>query len=84
MIISFLVGDFNCTDNHALDRNHLEPHPASGRTLCEVFDANNLCDVWCRRNNKNKQYTWAHSRDNVISLARLDRFDCFRHHFNIV
>ncbi len=30
-----------------------------------------------------KQYTWAHARDNILSLARLDRFYCFKHHLNI-
>lgn len=29
------------------------------------------------------QYTWAHSHDNLISLARLDRFYAFKHHIGI-
>ena len=27
----FLGGDFNCTEDYRLDRNNLEPHPASLR-----------------------------------------------------
>lgn len=34
-------------------------------------------------NGDERQYTWAHTRGNLISLARLDRFYCFKHHFNI-
>ena len=30
-----------------------------------------------------RQYTWSHCRDNLISLARLNYFYCFKHHFNI-
>ena len=56
----FLGGDFNCIGNPTLDRNHLEPHPASCLRL-RVFNSNH------------RQYTWNHARDNVLSLARLDR-----------
>lgn len=34
-------------------------------------------------NGDKRQYTWAHSRGNLLSLARLDHFYCFKHHFNI-
>ena len=30
-----------------------------------------------------RQYTWSHCRDDVVSLARLDRLYCFKHNFNI-
>lgn len=43
-----------------------------------------MCDVWRELNNNVRQYTWVHNRENFISLARLDRFYCFRHHFNVV
>ncbi|TWW78214.1 Transposon TX1 uncharacterized 149 kDa protein ORF 2, partial [Takifugu flavidus] len=39
--------------------------------------------VWRGFNNAIRQYTWAHCRDNSMSLARLDRFYCFKHHLSI-
>lgn len=80
----FLGGDFNCTENDVLDRNHLEPHTASSRVMRELIETHSLCDVWREVNHNNRQYTWAHSRDNAISMARLDRIYCFRYNFNIV
>lgn len=80
----FLGGDFNCTENYVLDRNHLEPHNASSYALRELLQTHSLCDVWREMHGNDRQYTWAHTRENVISLARLDRFYCFRHHLNIV
>ena len=34
-------------------------------------------------NRTDRQNTWSHCRDNLISLARLNRFYSFKHHFNI-
>lgn len=79
----FLGGDFNCTVNDRLDRNHQEPHPASRRRLSSLVETYELCDVWRRLHQKQKQYTWVHTRDNFLSLARLDRFYCFKHHFSV-
>ena len=79
----FLGGDFNCTEDFKLDRNHLEPHPASSARLRRLIEAHELKDVWRGFNSRNKQYTWTHCRDNSLSLARLDRFYCFKHHFSI-
>ena len=31
----------------------------------------------------NRQYTWVQHRENFFSMARLDRFYCFKHHFSI-
>ena len=76
----FLGGDFNCTAD-GLDRNHQEPHPASRRRLLRLIEAQELCDVWRRFHHTERSYTWAHARDDGLSLARLDRFYCFRHHF---
>ena len=42
----FLAGNFNCTENDNLDRNHSEPHSASQRALIQLTEANDLCDVW--------------------------------------
>ncbi len=64
-------GDINCTSND-LDRNHIEPHMASKNKLLNMIKTLQLCDVW-------RQYTWAHVKENCISLARLDLFYCFKH-----
>jgi len=80
----FLGGDFNCTENDMLDRNHVEPHAASSRALRELIETHSLCDLWREFNSHVKQYTWLHTRDNFLSMARLDRFYCFKHHVNVV
>ena len=79
----FMGGDFNCTENEAVDRNHTEPHAASQRALRESLKAHGLCDVWRVFNKSVRQYTWAHVRDSFMSLARLDRFYCFKHQLNV-
>lgn len=83
-MIFFLGGDFNCTQNDHLDRNHIEPHRESQRALNHLIETHDLVDIWRRLHDKKRQYTWAHVRDNVIYLARLDRFYCFKHHFGVV
>lgn len=67
----FLGGDFNCTENARLDRNHLEPHPASSARLKRHIEAHELKDVGRGFNRKDRQHTWSHSKNNLISLARL-------------
>ena len=42
-----------------------------------------MSDVWRKFHHNVKQYTWVHSRELVLSLARLDRFYSFTHHFSI-
>nr|BAC82606.1 pol-like protein [Takifugu rubripes] len=79
----FMGGDFNCTVNARLDRNHLEPHPASSARLKRLLETYDLKDVWRGFNNATRQYTWAHCWDNSMSLARLDRLYCFKHHLSI-
>uniref|UniRef100_A0A8C2FKM2 Reverse transcriptase domain-containing protein n=1 Tax=Cyprinus carpio TaxID=7962 RepID=A0A8C2FKM2_CYPCA len=78
----FLGGDFNCTE-HNLDRNHIEPHLASRKRFIHIIKKYDLCDVWRSLNDNVRQYTWVHTRDNVMSLARLDRFYSFNHHLSI-
>ncbi len=78
----FLGGDFNCVESN-IDRNHVEPHMPSRKRLIQMMEANDLCDAWRSLNGNIKQYTWVHARDNIFSLARLDRFYCFKHHLNI-
>ncbi len=78
----FLGGDFNFTELN-LDRNHIEPHPASCTRLIHFIKKYELCDIWRSLNGNERQYTWAHTRDNVISLARPDRFYSFNYHLNI-
>ena len=79
----FLGGDFNCTENEVLDRDHAEPHPASQHALRQLVSAYGLVDVWRRMHADCRQYTWSHLRESRISSARLDRIYCFKHHFNI-
>lgn len=38
-----------------------------------------LCDVWRNFHCNERQYTWAHVKENSISLARLDLFYCFKY-----
>lgn len=80
----FLSGDFNCTEDEKLDRNHPEPHAPSQRAMVQVISANGLSDVWRVMHEGARQYTWSHSRDNYLSLARLDRIYVFKCHRNIL
>lgn len=68
----FFGGDFNCTENYLLDRNHVEPHAASARVICELVETHGLCDIWRGVNNDVRQYTWAHARGNVILYPWLE------------
>uniref|UniRef100_A0A3B5PPF5 Reverse transcriptase domain-containing protein n=1 Tax=Xiphophorus maculatus TaxID=8083 RepID=A0A3B5PPF5_XIPMA len=77
-----LGGDFNCTIDD-LDRNHLEPHLQSRKILKRIIETYDLADVWRFKNGKMRQYSWAHCKENYITLARLDRFYCFGHHLQI-
>lgn len=83
MIFLFVGGDFNCTEDANLDRNHLEPHPASSVRLKRLIESHELEDVWRDFNRNDRQYTWSHYKDNLLSLAGLDRFYCYKHHFGI-
>lgn len=80
----FVGGDFNCTDNEVLDRNHAEPHPVSQHALRQLVSSHSLVDVWRRMHTSRRQYTWSHVRDNRIYLARLDRFYVFKHRLSAV
>lgn len=44
----FLGGDFNCTENEILDRNHAEPHPVSQHALQQLVRSHGLVDNWRR------------------------------------
>lgn len=84
MVLSFLRGgDFNCTENPHLCRNHPEPHPASAHVFRELTESWELAEVWRTFNMKRRQFTYIHSMEIVLSLARLDHFYCFKHHLNI-
>jgi len=41
-----VAGDFNCTLDHTVDRNHDEPHLNSAEALKEVIIFYSLVDVW--------------------------------------
>lgn len=81
---SFIAVDFNFTENTALDRNHREPRAASSSSLAKIVETSELCDIWRHCHQNQRQHTWTHSRDNSVSLARLDRFYCFKHQVNVV
>ncbi len=78
-----LGGDFNCTAAGD-DRNHIEPHGPSKKCLINLIESNSLCDVWRLFYPSQRQYTWVHVKDNYLSLARLDRFYCFKHQTNVL
>lgn len=78
----FLGGDFNYTERN-IDRNHMEPHMPSRISLAKLIQFNELQDIWRHFHNDQRQYTWAHAHDNVVSLARLDRFYGFKHQLSI-
>ena len=64
----FLGGDYNCTADAALDRNHLEPHPASSARLKHLIETHDLKDVWRGFNGRNRQYTWSHCIFTVSNI----------------
>lgn len=74
-------GDFNCTAK-TIDRNHVEPHIASRKKMVEVMETHDIEDIWRNFHNDQRQYTWAHSHNGYMSLARLDRFYGFNHQLN--
>ena len=71
-----LGGDFNCTENPKMDRNHPEPHVASRKCVLKFTEAHELSDVWRVFHQSHRQYTWVHARDNLL-------FYCFKHHLNV-
>lgn len=54
----YFGGDFNCTVDSKIDRNHAEPHAVSCSCL-----RHELCDVWRGFHNAQRQYTWTHVRE---------------------
>ncbi len=80
----FIGGDFNCTAKDTMDRNHKEPHLASQHAIRKLIVEHDLCDIWRTLYKEQRQYTWAQIRDNFISMARLDRFYCFKYHSNVI
>lgn len=80
----FMGGDFNCTVNDKVDRNPKEPHIASQHEILKLIAEQDLHDIWRILHKNERQYTWAQARENFITLARLDRFYCFKHHFNVI
>ena len=67
--------------------NHVEPHMPSHRRLIEFhsneLNSNDLADIWRNFQSGQKQYTWVHSFNNQLSLARLDRFYVFKYHLSL-
>ncbi len=46
----------------------------SQKRLIQLLKTHEIVDVWRNFHGIQRQYTWAHANDNLISLARLDRF----------
>ena len=44
-----------------------------------MIETHDLSDVWRNFNKDVRQYTWVHARDNLLSLARLDKLFVFKH-----
>lgn len=55
----------------------------SRRRLAEIINSNDVSDIWRTFHGGQKQYTWVHSYDNFLSLARLDRFYGFKHQLSL-
>jgi len=68
-----LAGDFNCTLDHTVDRNHEEPHSPSADVFRNLIVYYDLVDVWREAFPDVKQYTWIKVSLNRVSAARLDR-----------
>ncbi|KAI3361897.1 hypothetical protein L3Q82_002225 [Scortum barcoo] len=69
----FLGGDFNCTENDQLDRNHLEPHAASKRALKQQVETHRLTDdLWREMHQENRQYTWVSPQEPEAVLKTLN------------
>lgn len=48
-----------------------------------VVEIHGLIDIWREKHYKLSQYTWVHSRGNVLSMARPYRLYCSKHHFSL-
>lgn len=72
--IIVLGGDFNCTLDQAVDRNHEEPHACSDEALRSVINYHSFTDLWRDCFPGVRQYTWLKQNSNELSAARLDRF----------
>lgn len=55
----FLGGDLNCTEDGAMDQNHVEPHPASQHALRQLVFSNGQVDAWRRMHAGCQQYMWS-------------------------
>ncbi len=72
--IVVIGGDFNCTVDHNLDRNHEEPCFGSADVFKSLINRHNLEDLWRDVYPHIKQYTWLKINSNKVSAARLDNF----------
>ncbi len=80
----FIGGDFNCTENDVIDRNHNEPHKESQRVLQEIINIR-ICMIFGGCGIKHKDSTRGPQiRQYHVTMARLDRWYCFKHHFNTI
>ena len=59
-----------CKVYEFLDRNHTEPHPGPQHALRQLGHSQGLVDAWSRL------------VEDGVSMKTLDRFYCFKQHFN--
>lgn len=52
----------------------MEPHTTSSRVLWKLIETHSLYDTGREFNGNVTQYTWLHTRENFLSMARLDFF----------
>ena len=58
-------GDFNCTENNQMAKDHIEPHAASKRAMKQLVEVHKLTDVWREMHDKHRQYTWVNFRTDA-------------------
>ncbi len=58
--------------------------PAKINQLINLIESNSLCDVWRLFYSFPAPIYLVHVKDNYLSLARLDRFYCFKHQTNVL
>ncbi len=56
----------------------------SQRVLRQIIKEHDLYDIWRVLNKTQRQYTWTQVREYHVTMARLDRWYCFKHHFNTI
>ncbi|KAA8578255.1 hypothetical protein FQN60_007073, partial [Etheostoma spectabile] len=64
------------TPHHGQSGLNTKPHAASKRAMQQLVVTHSLADVWRGGHARQKQYTWVHSRDNRLTMARYPSWTC--------